>query len=469
MRSPSPLRSRSRLSLGSRTSGAAMACGVVLAAVAGAPAAYAAEGDAPAGKRSVQVVMVNFQDSTLTGTAKLKSTLEGTYYGASGSLTSYYNEITRNKATFGPRDAGQKVLGPLTLPMSGAGCDTSKMADETYKALAARGIAKDSFDHVSIVFPNSTAKCEFAGLGTVGGGKTWMPAEEFSANALIHEFGHNLGYHHHMRLRCPEGDLGAGCKEDGTSHKSVMGGGGSAAGLSAPELIHNKWLGGAELAQVTKSGTYTLRPLAGSGSGVRALSIPLGGGGEGGGDRLIVDFRAEAGALDGKIQGVHAYRVTEGDYAESAFIDPTPGDGESPDADALKPGSELTDTARKVRVKVISAGTGSAKVSVSLNGVPAPAGGSNPAPQTQQTSPAGGTENSGTEQGGTDDKGGTPSGGTATPESPAGSPAAAPATSPNSDLAATGGSSTTLPLALGGATFLALGAAALLKIRRRRG
>ncbi|TGB08977.1 sulfatase-like hydrolase/transferase [Streptomyces sp. MZ04] len=221
-----------------------------------------------------------------------------------------------------------------------------------------------------------------------------------------------------MRLRCSEGDLGADCKEDGTSHKTPMGGGGWEAGLNSPELLHNKWLTGGEVAKVGKSGTYTLRPLYGSGGGVRALDIPLGD------DRLVVELRHESGTVDGEIQGVHAYRVPGGDYAKSALLDPT----SDADADALKAGTALTDEARKVKVEVVKAGAESATVKVSLNGVAAPA----------------------------------------KPEQAAEKPNDARPEGDPTELAETGGNSdTTLAYSIGGALLLASGGAFLLKSRRR--
>ncbi|GGX33596.1 reprolysin-like metallopeptidase [Streptomyces chryseus] len=343
----------------SRVRLSALACGVVLASAALPAATHAAQ--APADRRTVQVVMVDFSDSGFTDAAGLKPALEAAYYGKNGSLNSYYDEITRGRTAFAPVGA-DPVIGPLTLPMAAA-CDSGRIADEAQKALAAKGVGESAYDHVSIVFPNEKAKCAYAGLGTVGGGKTWMPSQHFSIDALVHEFGHNLGYHHQKRLRCPDGDLGAGCKEDGDSRKSVMGGGHAAAGLSAAELIHNKWLTGDELTDVNASGTYTLRPLHGGGTGVRALRVPLGDK-----DQLVVELRARAGSLDEAIQGVHAYRVSGGDYTRSALIDPTPGEGRAADADALKAGTELSDTARKVSVKVVTSGDAEATVAVSVAG-----------------------------------------------------------------------------------------------------
>ncbi|MEV0115033.1 LPXTG cell wall anchor domain-containing protein [Streptomyces sp. NPDC050844] len=383
-----------------------------------AVAAPATAADEP--ERRVQVAMVNFTDSRIPDAGRLETALKDNYFGASGSLTSYYNEVTGGATTFKAAE-GDGVTGPVDIDLAATGCDTGKINELTRKALAAQGVAEDSYDHLSLVFPSEKAGCNWLALGTVGGGTTWMPIGadgKMSMTALVHEFGHNFGYSHHMRLRCPEGDLGAGCEEDGTSHKTPMGGGGWEAGLTSPELLHNKWLSGGEVAKVGKSGTYTMRPLYGSGSGVRALDIPLGD------DRLVVELRHESGTVDGEIQGVHAYRVPDGDYAKSALLDPT----SDVDADALKAGTALSDKARKVKVEVVKAGAESATVEVSLDGVAAPAKSEAAADAPNDARPEGGS----------------------------------------TDLAETGGNSdTTVAYSIGGALLLASGGAFLLKSRRR--
>lgn len=419
---------------------AAVAAALTAAAAAPAPAADAVAADEP--ERRVQVAMVNFTDSRIPDAGKLETALKDDYFGATGSLTSYYNEVTGGATTFKAAD-GDGVSGPVDIDLAATGCDTGKINDLTRKALAAQGVSEDSYDHLSLVFPSEKAGCDWLALGTVGGGTTWMPVGadgEMSMTALVHEFGHNFGYSHHTRLRCPDGDLGAGCEEDGTSHKTPMGGGGWEAGLTSPELLHNKWLTGGEVAKIGRSGTYTLRPLYGKGDGVRALDIPLGD------DRLVVELRHESGTLDGEIQGVHAYRVPEGKYAESGLVDPTPDADESTggdapaDADALKAGAKLTDEAREVEVEVVKAGDEAATVKVSLDGVAAPA----EAPAAE-----------------------------ASPEAPAADAAEAPNEArPAGDatgLAETGGDSdTTLAYSVGGTLMLAFGGAFLLKSRARR-
>lgn len=418
---------------------AAVAAALTAAAAAPAPAADAvAAADEP--ERRVQVAMVNFTDSRIPDAGKLETALKDNYFGATGSLTSYYNEVTGGATTFKAAD-GDGVSGPVDIDLAATGCDTGKINDLTRKALAAQGVSEDSYDHLSLVFPSEKAGCDWLALGTVGGGTTWMPIGadgKMSMTALVHEFGHNFGYSHHTRLRCPEGDLGAGCEEDGTSHKTPMGGGGWEAGLTSPELLHNKWLTGGEVAKIGKSATYTLRPLYGKGDGVRALDIPLGD------DRLVVELRHESGTLDGEIQGVHAYRVPEGKYAESGLVDPTPDADESTggdapaDADALKAGAKLTDEARKVEVEVVKAGAAAATVRVSLDGVAAPAEASPEAPAAEA------------------------------PKAPKAPNEARPA-GDSTGLAETGGDSdTTLAYSVGGALMLAFGGAFLLKSRARR-
>ncbi|MGW6024356.1 hypothetical protein [Streptomyces sp. NPDC055099] len=411
---------------------AAVAAALTAAAAAPAPAA-----DEP--ERRVQVAMVNFTDSRIPDAGTLETALKNNYFGAEGSLTSYYNEVTGGATTFKAAE-GDGITGPVDIDLAATGCDTGKINDLTRKALAAKGVPEESYDHLSLVFPSEKAGCDWLALGTVGGGTTWMPVGadgKMSMTALVHEFGHNFGYSHHMRLRCPDGDLGAGCEEDGTSHKTPMGGGGWEAGLTSPELLHNKWLTGGEVAKVGKSATYTLRPLYGAGGGVRALDIPLGE------DRLVVELRHESGTVDGGIQGVHAYRVPAEDYAKSALIDPTPdvdgSDSGAPAyADALKAGATLTDEARKVEVEVVKAGAETATVRVSLDGVAAP----------KEAATA-----------------------TALPveDSPAETNNAARPAGDSTELAETGGDAdTTLAYSVGGGLMLALGGAFLLKSRARR-
>ncbi|MEO3850327.1 LAETG motif-containing sortase-dependent surface protein [Streptomyces sp. B8F3] len=408
------------------------------------PTAAAADDDA----RSVQVVMVNFTDSSFTDPAKSRTALKESYFGRTGSLTSYYNEVTKGAATFEPGAGENGVLGPVDVPVAAAGCDTGKIYNETLKQLEEQGLGWDDFAHLSLAFPGDKAGCGFGGLGSVGGGISWLPVSAdgggVDQTVLSHEFGHNFGYPHQTRIPCSGTDL-ADCQESegANSRKTPMGGGTLSVGLTAPELLHSGWLSGKEAVKVTKSATYTLNSLYGGQDRTRALDIPIGE------DRLVVEYRHASGTLDKRLQGVHAYRIPKGNYAGAEMIDMTPDadhsfDSGEPDADSLAAGVTLTDKENEVQVKIAKSGGPAATVAVSLNGVPAPAaadtdGEQQAEPQTEKTDPAGSGEEDGS---GADD---------------------------DSGLAETGADSRlSTPLMAGGAALVALGGAFVFKSRRKR-
>ncbi|WP_158714662.1 MULTISPECIES: LPXTG cell wall anchor domain-containing protein [unclassified Streptomyces] len=352
--------------------------------------------------------------------------------------------MTRQATTFKPAAGGEDgVIGPINLDIPAAGCDKDSIYGLTKKALEEQGLTwVDDFDHLSLVFPGEKAGCSFGGLGSLGGGVTWLPSGDGTVDQTVisHELGHNLGYGHQMRIRCEDSDL-ASCRDTPDhSFKTPMGGGGVAVGLTAPELIHAKWLSDKEAVTVAKSGTYTMRSLHGPGDGVRALIVPAGQ------DSLVVEVRGGSGTLDDRLAGVHAYRVKNGDFGRGAtLIDTTPGDD-----DTLKAGTAFTDKAHKVEIKVEKSGDGAATVAVSLNGVPSPAkadgeSGDGAAPQTGSSERVASGDEDGAE--GTGGAGGRD----------------------GANLAETGADTTDyLPMAAGGAALLAAGGAFLLKFRRKR-
>ncbi|MEU0910368.1 LAETG motif-containing sortase-dependent surface protein [Streptomyces althioticus] len=404
-------------------------------------------------ERRTLPVLVEFSGSSFQHPDAVKESTPDTYFGTKkDSLASFFSELSRGRYRVVPAVDSQYV-GPVKLPMA-AGCDSSKINNQTQEILAAQGLVRgEDYDSLSIVFPAQKTGCAWAGLGTVPGPYTWINLYGTASGLGVvgHEFGHNLGLGHQGRSMCTEGDL-VDCEDAGTSAKSMMGGGGPAAGISAPEMIRAGWLSDSETEKVTKSGTYTLRPLHGEGSGIRALDIPMGE------DRLVVEYRHAAGSFDEHIEGVHAYRVPKGNYGASALIDmteanKTAGNDAPADADAF---TTLADKASKVAVAVVSSGDGRAEVEVALDGEDlskapeAPAEASAPAP-----------EHTGTD---TDAGDGLPDG---TAVQGGGAEKAA-GTEASRDLAATGGDSSTLPLAVGGAALLVVGAGALVLVRRRK-
>ncbi|MEU3949582.1 LAETG motif-containing sortase-dependent surface protein [Streptomyces sp. NPDC029526] len=429
----------------------ALATGITALAAGLLPATAHAD-DAVVERRTLPV-LVEFTDSAFQHPDEVKASTPDTYFGAKkDSLASFFSELSRDRYRVVPV-VDEQFVGPITLPMA-ASCEHGRINTETQKALAERGLVRgEDYDSLSMVFPAQKTGCAWAGLGSVPGPYTWINLHGTVSGLGVvgHEFGHNLGLGHQSRTMCDDGDL-VDCESNGTSAKSMMGGGGPATGLSAPEMIRTEWLSSDEVVRVTESGTYRLRPLHGEGSGKRALDIPMGK------DRLVVEYRHAAGSFDQDLEGVHAYRVPEGNYGSSALIDMTEANKTSnndapADADAV---TALSDRASKVSVAVVSSGDGRAEVKVALDGedlsavADAPEKTADPAP-----------EHTGTD---TDAGDGRSEGA----EANSGGRKEVAGDGPSEDLAATGGDASTLPLAAGGAALVALGAGALFLLRRRR-
>ena len=424
----------------------ALAAGLAVLTSGALPAPAHAAG-APV-KRRILPVLVEFTDSSFQFPDKVKASTPDTYFGAKNSAASFLSEVSRGQYTMVPA-VKEQFLGPIKLAMPAAGCDTSKINQLTRARLAEQGLVdgKD-YDSLSMVFPAQRTGCAWAGLATVPGGTTWINLYGTASGIDVvgHELGHNLGFAHQGRQVCSGGDLSA-CKADGGSRRSIMGGGGHAAGFSAPELIRAGWLSGGTALKVTKSGTYTLRSLHGTGSGTRALDIALGR------DRLVLAYRHAAGTLDAGIEGVHAYRVPKGAYGSSSLIDP-PRDSDKATV------TTLTDKKNKVSLEVVSAGGGRATVRVALGGAALP--GATPTPSKSSPAPRRSVPASPTLSV-------TPSAGAARAGSPSGSAEPVVAAGPDPDLAATDSGHGGLPLAAaGGAGLLASGVGALVLMRQRK-
>ncbi|GAA2607164.1 MULTISPECIES: LAETG motif-containing sortase-dependent surface protein [Streptomyces] len=429
----------------------ALATGIT-ALTAGFFPATAHADDAVVERRTLPV-LVEFTDSSFQYPDKVKESTPDTYFGTKkDSLASFYSELSRGRYRVVPA-VDEQYLGPIKLSMA-ASCNHGEINSQTQKALAEQGLVRgEDYDSLSMVFPAQKTGCDWAGLGSVPGPYTWINLYGTASGLGVvgHEFGHNLGLGHQTRSMCTDGDL-VDCEANGTSAKSMMGGGGPAAGLSAPEMIRAGWLSDSETVKVAKSGTYTLRSLHGEGSGTRALDIPMGK------DRLVVEYRHEAGSVDQDIEGVHAYRVPEGNYGSSTLIDTTEanktaGNDAPADADAI---TSVTDRTSKVSVAVASSGDGRAEVKVSLNGE-----GLSTAADTPKETAAPAPAHTGTD---TDAGDGLPDG----TEAQGDIKKQAAAAEDSEDLAATGGDSSTLPLAAGGAALVVVGAGALVLVRRRK-
>jgi LPXTG-motif cell wall-anchored protein len=244
----------------------------------------------PVPERTIRqaVALVNFRDSSLSDAAVVHTKAARQFFGADGSVATYYAANSGNRLAVVPAQ-GDGVFGPFTIDVDSTKCDPGKMNDLARKALP----ADLKYDHVAIVMPG-TGACPWWGLGSMPGPTTWFQEGAINGDdytAALHEFGHNMGFNHEGRELCPVGKF-TGCSGDGHSHITPMGGGGQGKGLSAPELIGRNWLSSERIVKPKETTTVHLTPLhaPAAAGGTRAVDIPLGTGG----DRLVV-FRVNGG------------------------------------------------------------------------------------------------------------------------------------------------------------------------------
>lgn len=288
--------------------------------------------------------MVEFDDSALTDVPGLKRKARDLFFDAPGSAARYYATQSRGQRTM--TLAGGEVLGPVRLDIA-ATCDTKAMV-----AKAESVLTDVPHDDLAVIFPNAKADCGWGGLGEMPGKRTWFPAEHLNQAAVLHEVGHNLGFNHQVRDICQPGKV-IGCKQDGHSGRTPMGGGGAEVGLSAPELVSMKWLAAGR--RVSPTATTSVRLVAlhapESAGGTRVVDVPLGG------DRLVVEYRAPGGVDRSVPRGVNVYRVPGGKYQAAHLIDAC-GEKSVPVGQTL--------AAEDISVTVLAADSGAADIRIAI-------------------------------------------------------------------------------------------------------
>ncbi|MFJ4012503.1 hypothetical protein [Streptomyces sp. NPDC090026] len=184
---------------------AAAGATAVLCAGSGILAPAAAADDTR--KNRVLIVMLDFQDRTHANPGASKANYADRYFGAEDSLKSYYDHVSRGQIDFVPA-VSEKVIGPFTLPMSGARCQARDIRKTTQALLEAKGFKNgEDYDSLSMVTPRIA--CRWSGLATLGGNVSWIQSPSGSTNqgVLVHEFGHNQGYPHQRGILCKDGNL----------------------------------------------------------------------------------------------------------------------------------------------------------------------------------------------------------------------------------------------------------------------
>lgn len=266
------------------------------------------------------VVVANFTNSRIDSSTEFRDMVADKYFGSGQSLRRYYEEASDGRVSFAPLAGKPAVLGVWTIDTA-ATCNGGAIFSKAREQLAAHGIGTAAYDRMSVLVPKGSLSCDWAGLGQQPGKDTVL-WDSFSRSGLIHEMGHNFGYHHLPATKCDQGRL-TDCADTGYRRASPMGGGGENTGLAPAELIHSGWYRSDQRLKDPADGTYRLVPLhaASSVSGPRMLDLPT----DGSGGRVVVSYRKSDSTIDVNNEtGVMLYRTGTTGYARSALVDATP-------------------------------------------------------------------------------------------------------------------------------------------------
>jgi hypothetical protein len=239
---------------------------------------------------------------------------------------------------------------------------TGRLADDVDAKLRASGMTLTGFEHVSYRYSGSLGS--WAGLGQVGGKRTWIQSGGYTV--LVHELGHNLRLGH-SAFANPTGSnpFGSASVSAYGDVFSNMGYGGT-RDWTASQKRFLGWLDGNRTRTIdaSRSGTFTIDVASHdnastySSSNVYLVRVKLSSS-----SYLTVEYRSGLG-------GVLIHKT--GSSGESTtLIDATPSTSSASDA-MLKSGRSLVNTrgsgsADDVRFTVVSAGS-KAKVTIKIGG-----------------------------------------------------------------------------------------------------
>jgi hypothetical protein len=214
---------------------------------------------AVAGARRAVVLCVNFQDKALECSV---ASVHSLVFGDAGSVNRCYLD-----ASFGQFSFYGDTFGPFTIPYSSTGsCSDSTWAGAVDEAVNAAGIDLGTYNHKIYVFPKD-ANCSYSGLGSIGGGWSYILGFCQHGDAIAHELGHNLGIHH---LSTPTNEYG--------DMSDIMGYGGvGLRHLNAPHKMEMGWLPASRVLAIDAPGFYkaTVSILETTdGSSVQAIEVP---------------------------------------------------------------------------------------------------------------------------------------------------------------------------------------------------
>ena len=287
----------------------------------------------------------------------------------------------------------QGDVTPTLAIQDPGGCDLYRIATDARAAALVAGYDVDAYDHVMVNVPNWS--CGAAGYGEVGGRYTWIHnglanlADGWQRYVANHELGHNLGRWHSHGLECGRDTVSPACLDSHNSNDEygnvydVMGNNaagtpnGAVAMFSAKPLIELGWFAGRWQA-VTEGGTFALAPLEAP-TTVHPQALVI----ETSRHRYYVEYRQPIGvdaflaSIPAASAGVQVSMRDDLPFGDNGplllDLEPDSASGSQDWFDAsLDPGQTFTEVGGAFRMRVDSAATTAAKVTVEFGDFAAP-------------------------------------------------------------------------------------------------
>ncbi|BCU79179.1 autotransporter-associated beta strand repeat-containing protein [Luteolibacter sp. LG18] len=167
---------------------------------------------------------------------------------------------------------------PKVAGSTGYNGSSSTLYSDALAAATTAGYTPGNYSFVMVCMDNGTPGFTFAGLGTVGGNKTWLRAEgtTYAAQVATHELGHNLGLNHAQSYVVSGSNpiaSGGTTSEYGDPY-NTMGNGDVYSPYNARYKLYLNWLTGSDITTVTTSGIYRVAAHDKStATGIRGLKV----------------------------------------------------------------------------------------------------------------------------------------------------------------------------------------------------
>jgi hypothetical protein len=226
-----------------------------------------------AGARTTLVVLVALSD--LSQPLTQEETRTAVFTGPASASALFSEQSGGRSFLTGIQRADGDIVGPLSVGVSGSGCDEDAIAEAADSAAAANGFAPAGYQQIVYVLPH-VPDCAWGGLGQLPGKRAWTNGY-LDTRVIAHEIGHNRGNHHASSLRCTDAG-GQPTALSGSCTTSEYGDPFDVMGLPARLMssfhrAQNGDLTEDAIQRVTTGGTYSLSS-ADLGSGVRLLLVP---------------------------------------------------------------------------------------------------------------------------------------------------------------------------------------------------